>query len=248
MVKCRDSRKKLYLSKSAEVVSENLAEASRHVQECRECGEFIRGERHFSSLLKGAFRKDEIPQELKERVLGETKEEKITRKRIFQGTVIAASILILLTLSVTLGRFIFNGQNPAIVSDIVDDHIQFFQPSDMQVQSSIPEEIRPWFTGKVDFPLHIPHLAAKLKGGRLCFLGKKRVALLFYEHQGSPVSLFVTRDLDIQRLKTEKKVMLKGKGVYPFEERGYHLLVWEEEGLNYILVSELSINELQVLI
>lgn len=247
MMKCRDSRKRLYLSKSSEVVSEDLIEASRHVQKCQECREFIKGERHFSSLLKETFRKDETPPELEERILGETKVGKSMRK-IFHRTTVAASILILLTLGVILDHFIFPRHNASIISDIVDEHIQFLHPSNMQTQSSIPEEIRAWFTGKIDFYLHIPDLAARLKGGRLCFLKKKRVALLFYEHQDSPVSLFITHDIDMQRLKTGKEVMLKGKSVYLSEDRGYHLLAWKEGGINYVLVSELSMNEIQRLI
>lgn len=247
MMECQDSRKRLYLSKSSEVVSEDLTEASRHVRECQECREFIEGERRFSSLLKGAFRKDETPPELKERILGQTNGGKGMRK-VFQRTTIAASILTLLTLGVMLGHFIFTGNNASIISDIVDEHIQFLHPSNMQIQSSIPEEVRAWFSGKIDFNFSIPDLAARLKGGRLCFLKKKRVALLFYEHQDSQISLFISHNMDIKRLKQGKEVMLEGKRAYLSEDRGYRLLAWEEGGVNYVLVSELGINEIQGLI
>lgn len=247
MTKCQDARKRLYLSKSTEIVYVDLKEASSHVRECHECGEFFDGERRFSSMLREAFRKDQTPQELKESVLGELKKVNKSQRKIFRVVAIAASFLIILILGFTLDHFFYR-QNPSIISDVVDDHIQFMRPSDMHIQSSDDKEIRAWFRGKVDFPLYIPHLAAKLTGGRLCFLHQKRLVLLFYEHKGSRLSLFITSEFNSQALKKGKEVIINGKRVYLSEDRGYHVVVWQEEGLNHVLVSELKLKEIEKLI
>ena len=117
-----------------------------------------------------------------------------------------------------------------------------------QISSSSTDEIKAWFRGKVDFSVNVPDISAKLKGGRLCLLDKKRLALLFYEHNGSLLSLFISDGINIQKIENGKEVLLGGKEMLFIEERGYNLLLWQDRGLTYALVSELSFEEIKRLI
>ncbi len=243
-MKCSDARKIAYISEYPEVVSQGLLDAKRHIKECQGCREFFNGEQLFSSMLRDAVIKDTIPKELGDRVLN-LKTEKKRYPKTYQILTIAVSILLLAG-----GIYIFQDykKDSSIVRQIVEDHIKFLPLSGVQISSSNPEEIKAWFRGKVDFPVNVPYISAKLKGGRLCLFDKKRLALLFYEHNGSLLSLFISDEMDMQKIKNGKEVIIGGKAMLFVEERGYNLFLWQEKGLTYALVSELGLKEIKRLI
>ena len=243
-MKCRDARKITYISEYPEVVSQDLLDTKKHAKECRECREFFNGERLFSSMLRDSVIKDTIPKELRDRVLNLKTEQKRYSKT-YQILAIAASILIF-----AVGVYIFQDykKGTSIAKQIVEDHIKFLPMPEAQISSSSTDEIKAWFRGKVDFSVNVPDISAKLKGGRLCLLDKKRLALLFYEHNGSLLSLFISDGINIQKIENGKEVLLGGKEMLFIEERGYNLLLWQDRGLTYALVSELSFEEIKRLI
>lgn len=243
---CSEARKINYLSERLELVTQERLDAKRHVKECRECKEFFDSEKAFASMLRNAARKEAAPDELRERILGMKQPEKrVSLKAVYTALAVAASILI-----VTMtGIIIKSGmEEPFLAGRLVEDHIKFLPFQETQITSSVPDDVKAWFRGKVDFPVNIPALSARLKGGRLCKLDKRRLALLFYERNGSQISLFITDELDLQRIKEGKEVVLSGKKIRLIEEKGYNLLMWQEGGLTYSLVSELSMEEIKKLI
>jgi hypothetical protein len=243
-MKCHEVRKAIYLSEYPEPVSNGLLNAKRHVKECLECREFLEGERVFITMLKKAIRKDPVPQELKDQILHTSKREKKYVKAIFQWVGIAASILFL----VITGYFLTVSRNDSpLLKEIVNDHVQFVLSPDVQIGSSDLGEIKKWFRDKVDFAVVVPNISAKLKGGRLCLLGNKRLALLFYEYGGSQISLFISDHPDL-KVNIGKEVVLNNRKMHIVENRGYNLLLWQEKGLTYVLVSELTFEEIQKII
>jgi len=241
---CKETRRILFKSESPEVVNEDLVNSKRHVKECRECSEFLEGERVFSAMLKTAVRKDPVPRELKDRILHSSKRERKYPKAFFQWVGIAASILFL----VVTGYFLTVSRNDSpLLKEIVNDHVQFVLSPDVQIGSSDLGEIKKWFRDKVDFAVVVPSISAKLKGGRLCLLGNKRLALLFYEYGGSQISLFISDNPDL-KVNIGKEVVLNNRKMHIVENRGYNLLLWQEKGLTYVLVSELTFEEIQKII
>lgn len=241
---CKEIRKILFKSESPEVVNEDLVNSKRHMKECRECREFLEGERAFSAMLRGAVRKDPVPRELKDRILHSSKREKKHFKGILQWVGIAASIIFL----IVTGYFLTVSRNGSLfLKEIVNDHVQFVLSPGIQIGSSDLEEIKKWFRDKVDFAVVVPSISAKLKGGRLCLLGNKRLALLFYEYGGSQISLFISDNPDL-KVNIGKEVVLNSWKMHIVENRGYNLLLWQEKGLTYVLVSELTLEEIKKII
>lgn len=244
-MKCRDARKTTYISEFPEVVTSGLLDARRHTKECRECGEFFEAEKFFGAMLRNSVKKDSVSEELKNRLLNVRMQKTRHLKRLYQALTVAASIIIVVMAGYMYSTYV---KNPSILNKIVGDHIQFLPSPGMQISSSNPAEIMAWFRGRVDFSVNIPDLSADLKGGRLCRIDKKRLALLFYELNNSQISLFITDELDANKIKTGKEVMLKGRRMRLVEEKGYSLLLWQERNLTYALVSELNIEEIKKLI
>ena len=242
---CGEARKIRYVSRQLELLSGERVEAKRHVSECPGCMDFFRQEKEFGALLRESLKKEEVPAGLKQRILLTGAEKKSSFGRIYKAVALAASVLIIIGIGVLFMR---GTDGIGLAGKLVEDHIKFLPAPGAQVVSSSREEIRAWFMGKLDFPVAPPEIHAALKGGRLCRLDKKRLALLFYEHNGTQLSLFITDEMGPEKIKIGKEVGIGARRARIIEDRGYNLLMWQERGLTYSLVSELSIEELTKLI
>lgn len=222
-------------------MNQDILEAKRHIKECRECREFIEGEKSFGSLLRNSVKKEPVPEELKKRILNAGKTKKTRIKPSYRMLAVAASVLIL-----TLAGYMYftHTKSDSILEKIVNDHVKFLPIPQTHIKSSDPREVMEWFRGKVNFPVMPPSISAVIKGGRLCLLDKKHFALLFYEYKGSPVSVFITDGNIPDDLKTKKEVMLKDKKAYVLHRSGYTILLWEDRGLMYALVSEMDAEQI----
>jgi len=243
-MKCQNARKIIYLSEYPKVVTQEMVEAKRHVNECPECRSFFEQERKFTSLLRENVTKDKVPAELRQRLLKPVSSRRTHSKLLYKIISIAAILMLF------IGGYIFklHRDTASLVEKIVNDHIGFQSYSSIQISSSEPDEIKKWFSGRVEFGVVIPKLSAILKGARLCLLDEKRLALVFYEHDGSQLSLFMTTELNPERLLSGEEVILRGKKIHIVEHKGYNLLLWQERGVTHVLVSELSIEKLKRII
>ena len=228
-----------------EVVTQDLLEAKRHLKECPECNEFIEGEDAFGSMLKNSIKKEPVPEELMNSIFSEENQGKRQFSSIYKRLTIASSIIL-----IVIAGYLFSISkgDPVIVGQIVNDHIELLSAENRQIISSRPEEIVSWFKGKVDFTFNALDISAEIKGGKLCIFEKKRLALLSYEHNGSPISIYITDGLDLQGIKAGTEMVLKNRNMILLEKKGYNLLLWKDKGVTHTLVSELSMEEIQKLI
>jgi anti-sigma factor RsiW len=240
-MRCKNAREMLYMSEYPEIITRDSLEAKRHLKECRECREFIESEEAFGSMLKDAIKKEPVPEELMNSIFSEKQRKKRRFSSLFKRLTIAASILLIVTAGYL---YSISKGDPVIFSQIVNDHIQFISTENRQIISSKPEEIVTWFKGKVDFTFNVLNISAKLKGGRLCLLDQKRLALLLYEYNDSPLSLYITDELALKDIKTGRKLKQKNRRMVLIEEKGYNLLLWEDKGLTYTLITELDIEDI----
>jgi len=240
---CKDARPIVYTISYPDVITPEMLEARRHLEECRECKEFLDGEREFVMRLRGAVKREPAPEGLRRRIMGMERQQKdYSRKRMFYGFVIGVVFSVLAVVGYILSTY--KGQ-ASFIAMLVDDHVKFLPLPEVQINSSDPQEIKAWFVGKVDFPVIIPPLEASLEGGRLCYLNKRRLALLFYRYDSSVLSLFIMDGIRSEEFRSLKKTTLKGKEVFLQYRSGYSVVLWEEKGLSYVLVSDLDIDQIK---
>jgi anti-sigma factor RsiW len=82
------------------------------------------------------------------------------------------------------------------MSELIGDHVDITVTREeaFDVTGTDPRELERSFTGKIDFPLHIPDLPrAKLVGARLCDIAGRHVPLASYELGPRRVSIFAER-------------------------------------------------------
>jgi anti-sigma factor RsiW len=102
--------------------------------------------------------------------------------------------------------------------------------SPMDVVSTDQHTVKPWFTGKLDYSPPVTDLAARgypLIGGRLDFVGGRRVAALVYARTGHTIDLYVWPAPDDRaQPPTERRLS------------GYSVVQWTGGGMTYWAISD----------
>jgi anti-sigma factor RsiW len=159
-----------------------------------------------------------------------------------QAATLAAACLvsILLTAVITWAVMRHQADSARLDQEVVTAHIRsLLQDSPIQMASSDPHTVRPWFNGRVEFAPAVKDLVAegfRLMGARLDYLGGRRVGALVYMRRMHVINVFIwpspTLEEGVQRLN---------------QINGYNLVYWNRGGLAYWAVSDLNANELRQL-
>jgi len=107
------------------------------------------------------------------------------------------------------------------------------------VASSDAHTVKPWFAGRIDFSPEVKDLAADgfpLLGGRLDFVGGRRVGAVVYKRRLHTINVFMWPSAG------------PGDAAPRLVARnGYNLLAWSRGGVDYWAVSDLSAGDLRQL-
>lgn len=121
---------------------------------------------------------------------------------------------------------------------LVAGHLRALLPGhEVDVPSSERHVVKPWFAGRVDFAPPVPDLAADgfpLSGGRLDFLGDRKVAALVYRRRLHVINVFVGR-CEV----TAAGEMTTGS------KSGFNIVRWRSGDLDFSAVSDLNKKELE---
>ncbi len=119
----------------------------------------------------------------------------------------------------------------AIADAVLASHLRSLLASHLtDVASTDRHTVKPWFAGKLDYAPPVADLAAQgfpLIGGRLDYLGGRRVAALVYARGPHTINLFIwpaNGDTTAGRLA----------------EHGYTLIRWTVSGMTYWAVSDVD--------
>jgi anti-sigma factor RsiW len=107
----------------------------------------------------------------------------------------------------------------------------------VDVASSDQHTVKPWFDGKIDFAPEVRDLSGDgfpLIGGRLDYLGGKTVVALVYQRNKHPINVF------IMTATTDRNTSSSA-----VTRRGYNVLSWTHNEMNYWAVSDLNETELR---
>ena len=237
---CRDAEALLPAYVDGELDVAASAQMQAHVDACPTCAAALARAEALRAALAAASLRHAPPSDLERRV------RTAIRRQIRPGAPLAprawrwaalpavAAMASALTwmLAVTLPS---SGGRPALVDELVAGHVRSLMVDHLvDVPSADQHTVRPWFNGKIDFAPPVADFAGSgfaLVGGRVDYVGRRPVAALVYRHGQHLVNVFIWPaggESSPQALSAD----------------GYHLMRWNDGGLQYWAVSDLNAGEL----
>ncbi len=138
--------------------------------------------------------------------------------------------------------------NPtALVAEAVNDHLRVVALDHrLPVESSDTHQVKPWFTGRIDFAPEVAFGGDEefpLKGGTIEHFLDRRAAVFVFGRHRHTASLLVVRADGLQ-WPASGTTTLAGHPAAVRTLRGFHVVVWRQADLGYLLVSDLETSEL----
>jgi len=125
-----------------------------------------------------------------------------------------------------------------LAEELVSAHVRSLLGNHLtDVLSSDQHTVKPWFDGKVDFAPPVHNLAADgfpLIGGRLDYFAGHPASALVFQRNKHIINVFIWPSANGA-----------APSASPLKRRGYNLIVWKQEELNFCAVSDLNPAELQ---
>jgi len=128
----------------------------------------------------------------------------------------------------------------SFVDEAVSDHIRSLMGEHLNdVISSDKHTVKPWFAGKLDFAPPVYDFSTKgyaLLGGRLEYLQHQTAAALSYKHNKHIINAFILPTTDADTAS------------HSLSKRGYNIVFWRQNHMQFIVVSDLNKVELEDLV
>lgn len=170
------------------------------------------------------------------------------RRRWLGPAALAAAACVALAAVALHGRFAAPATHP-LVAEAVADHLRdVYREHPVDIESGGPHQVKPWFTGRLDFAL--PSLFGgdadfALTGGAVGWFVDRKAAVLVYKHLLHTISLFVFRADGLSFPRADRDL---GRVAARVErQHGFWVIVWRDGDLGYALVSDLNADDLQLL-
>ncbi|MBX9840213.1 MAG: anti-sigma factor [Xanthobacteraceae bacterium] len=128
------------------------------------------------------------------------------------------------------------GVRQDITRDVLAAHVRsLLQDKTVQVASNDTHNVKPWFAGRLEFTPVVKDLSAEgyqLVGGRLDYVGGRRVAALVYKKRLHQISVFIWPSGNEAALKLDTA-------------EGYNVASWSRGGMAFWAISDLNAGELR---
>lgn len=218
----------------------------QHLASCPACQRIADEERGLDSVFEHHLQQHPAPLALKRRLqarLPAASPPPPPRRRWLApmgvAAVACAAALVLFVRAPT------STSNP-LVSEAVGDHLRVvYRDRPVDIESGGPHQVKPWFTGRIDFAL--PSVFGgddefTLVGGSVGYYLDRQAAVLVYKTTLHRASLFVFRAEGLSFPKPDHTLGRVAATVT--HDRGFSVVLWRDGELGYALVSDLSVNEL----
>ena len=174
------------------------------------------------------------------------------RWRRWIAPVLAAGAAAAVTAAITLGLVARHArpEGAPLVAEALSDHLRVVSSTHpLDIESGGIHQVRPWFTGRLDFA---PRLAFSgdddfpLLGGSLGYVFDRKAAVLVFKRRLHTITLLVFPPDGLEWPRAE--AMRVGRlSVMAQSPRGFSVLLWRDGDLGYALISDTSRAELELL-
>jgi mycothiol system anti-sigma-R factor len=217
------------------------AEIERHLSECPNCEATHGRLSDLRSDLRTLAPRYSAPGDLRARILSSVRKSAGAAR----GPVLLrrpgarwAMATVLLTASLGWNLVLLRSQKGAaneVAQEIVSSHVRSLIGDHLlDVPSTDQHNVKPWFNGKLDYSPDVRDFAEAgfpLIGGRVDYIDRRPIAALVYRRRQHVINLFVWPSAS--------------PVAAPAAENGFHLMAWNNAGMNYCAISDLNEAELR---
>jgi len=240
-VTCPESRERLHAYLDEELDPDGRAAFEDHLHGCPACARELESQRALQTALRDGDFRHAAPAGLRESVRAALRAENASPpvRRPLAPWLAAAAGLLIGAAAGAAGTYLALPRQagaPDLPRDLAAAHVRSLMAEHLyDVASTNRHTVKPWFQGRVDFSLPVKDFKDQeypLQGGRLDYLDGRPVAALVYGRHKHVINLFVWPAV--------------GGDSAPRGEtqRGFNLLHWTQDGLNFWAVSDLNAEEL----
>jgi anti-sigma factor RsiW len=242
-MKCEETRELLDAFHDGELQPATHAAVEAHLRTCPSCSAALAAHEAVRDKVRSIGRTP-APEILAAKIRRSlTESDSEARSRVLSvrswGAMAASHFLaIVLGGAAVFGLLHGSDERNFAVQETIDAHVRSLidERTLMQVASNDSHNVRPWFTGKLNFSPAVAELNKEefpLLGARVDYLGNRYVAALVYGRRKHRINLFVA------------PVDSVGSAAMTSATRnGYNILEWQASGFSYRAVSDIDAAEL----
>jgi len=247
-MRCSDCREALSSYLDDELMSPEAQEVREHLATCAECDRQHRVLADTSLLLREKLVRHQAPDVLKARI-----RSALAQPHAFDSPrasrpipvgrppwllFAAAGLVIAIGSSaLTFAAMRQGASSHAVAADVLASHIRSLMPDHLtDIVSTNQHNVKPWFNGRIGLSPPVPNLDSAgfvLVGGRLDYIEGRSVAAVVYSRRQHVINVYAWPTTDHAMAATRAT-----------NERGYHLVQWRADGVEYWVVSDLNAGEL----
>jgi anti-sigma factor RsiW len=157
-----------------------------------------------------------------------------------------AAVVLLLSTAIAYDRLV---RVPARATAIlfaaaVDNHVRTTHRP-LEIESSDRHQVKPWFTGKLDFSPAVPFMGDAdfpLRGGHVGSYAGLPAAVLVFGRRLHTITLSVFRPEGLAEPAGDRITLGRARAVMR-TVRGFNVALWRADDLGYALVSDLDLRE-----
>jgi anti-sigma factor RsiW len=214
-------------------------ELEAHLASCPDCAHYRDERLELRVAIRSALPRLEASNLLRSKVAGTLRE---ARRRESGGRTgpawsriaVAASLVLVAVGSWQLG--LRQAAGTSLADEVLRTHVRSLMPGHLtDIQSTDQHTVKPWFNGVLDYSPPVWDFAGRgypLIGGRLEYIGDRRVAALVYGRRKHFITALVW------------PAGREGAGGSPGTRQGIHLLHWSTPSFVYWVASDLGLPEL----
>src|SRR5215212_3381121 len=230
-----------------ELLPGEAAEVEKHFQSCAECTAAHSALVNTSSRIKASLMRYQAPDVLKSRILAGLNEQADdvpaqdrprAPRRFVWSTIAAAAAIAIVSSASTIAVMHRRGADSSVANEVLTSHIRSLMPGHLtDVASNDQHNVKPWFNGRVDVSPDVPRLDSlgyPLLGGRVDYIGGRRVATVVYGRRQHVINVFewpASTDAELQPTASRAN--------------GYNLIRMRHNGIELWTVSDLNLAELR---
>jgi anti-sigma factor RsiW len=241
---CNDAKSLIHGYVDGELDLVKSLEVEEHIQECPACAHAL-GDLY---ALRAALNKNSLyyhaapglVRRVQSSIRATSPAGRAPRVHLRHLLAVAASMALVAAGGLALVRVLAARSAEAFLTqELVESHVrsQMLPSHRLDVASSDPHTVKPWFEGKLDFSPPVKDLVDQgfpLVGGRLDYLHNRPVAALVYQRRKHSINLFIWPSAPGSETTSTRVT-----------RQGYHLLQWTQSGMTFWTVSDLNERELQ---